>query len=373
MNAVPADPVWTGLLPRMPESGEEIVISESAARARHTMLRRADGDDLSPLPPPAADGEDASRVAHAVPTGTAAWAWDAEAWIAHPDRLIDDAKRRGLDRLFITLPITAGAVRDPGLLRLFLRRAHAAGIEVDAVEGDPGMIDGDGLAAAVARARAIAAFQAAAPPGERLAGVQYDIEPYVRPGWRDREDSYLAWADSIRTLASTLGTTVDLVAPFWLAGTDRGRAMLDRAAPAVRMVTAMAYRTNPAAIQRIAEPMLAWGTRQGKPVRIALEAGRLEDETETRFVQAARGTLALFPGDPPRVTLLDHADALPGATMFAVAGKTHIRAAALSYQGDEAAMLRDAARLRPIFGAWPGFAGFAFHGVAWPSIASSTK
>lgn len=491
LSAAPVNMVWNGLLPRMPEAGEQIVISQVAGAegARHAALRRRADDGAAPaalpidrpllpaafalpfgveercavrkeagewriecragvkpagvriglgdqhwprgavlnlavrsdgasgfamairrgegdvaaphplrppasifaVPPgdnnetvslnliaPATGGrvalEDVRLVARTVPTDdAAAWAWDAGAWTARPERLIADAKRRGLRRLFIALPIEAGSVRNPGSLRVFLRRAHAAGIGVDAVEGDPDMVEGEGLAAAVVRARAIAAFQAAAPPGERLSGVQYDVEPYIRPGWRDRDGSYLSWADSIRTLAGAAGTAVDLVVPFWLAGTERGRAMLDRAAPAVRMVTAMAYRTDPAAIERIAEPMLAWGARRGTPVRIALEAGRLDDEIETRFVQAPRGTLALFPGDPPRVTLLEVADTVPGATMFAAAGRTEIRAAALSFQGDEAAMIRDAAGLRSVFGAWPEFAGFVFHGVAWSPAASSPK
>ena len=300
-------------------------------------------------------------------TRSGAWSWDDRAWLAHPEMLVADAKRRGLDRLFVAIPIVAGAVRDPAKLRGFLRDARAAGIGVDAVEGDPDMVDGEGLAAAVARARAIRAFQAEAPPGERLSGVQYDIEPYIRPGWRDREDSYLAWADSILTLSRTLGATVDLVAPFWLASTERGRIMLDRAAPAVRMVTVMAYRTDPVTIERVAEPALAWASRRGKPLRIALESGRLDDETETRYVEATRGTLALVPGDAPRLMLLDAAGTLPGARMFEATGRTHIRAATLSFLGDEATMVRDAAQLRPVFGAWPQFAGFAFHGLRWPA------
>lgn len=293
----------------------------------------------------------------------AAWAWSPAAWRGDAGaRLIAAARSRRLDRLFVGLDVARGRVGHAAALQRFVRAAAAAGIAVEAVEGDPAMA-GDGLAAALARARAIAAYQRSAPVAARLAGVQYDIEPYVEPGWRGDAAAYRAWADAVRALAAELGEPVDLVLPFWLADMPEGRAMLDRVAPALRMVTVMAYRRDPDGIERAAAPLLGWGTAAGKPVRVALEAERLADETEVRYAPAPRGTLAVHPGPPLRAELFATERRVAGARMYARRGETLVRAAALSFLGDEAAMRAAAETLRPTFAAWPSFAGYAFHGL----------
>lgn len=297
--------------------------------------------------------------------GAAAWAWEPQAWRFRGDELIASARARDLERLFISLTIAQGRVRDARKLQGFVAAAHDAGIAIEAVEGDPEMV-GEGLAPALLRARAIAAYQAASPPAARLDGLQYDVEPYILPGWRDRDDSYRRWGDAILALSEAAGMKVNLVAPFWLANSERGRLMLDRAAPAVRMVTAMAYRTEAQALQCVAEPLLAWGAAHDKPVRLALEAGPLLEEEETHFIRADEGTLALQHGQHPRLNLLDRPGKASNASMWRAAGTSNIRAADLSFLGDETQMRRTADNLAPMFSAWPSFAGFAFHGYRWP-------
>lgn len=316
---------------------------------------------------PAAGGEIALtdlRLESATPrpAPTAAWAWEERRWRADSAALIEAAHRRGLERLFVSLSMRDGAVSHAAALQRFIRAARHRGIAVEAVEGDPDMA-GSGLPTALARARAIAAFQAATPADARLAGIQYDIEPYVRPDWRDRDASYRQWGRNVAALGAAAAAKVDLVVPFWLASSRRGRAMLDEAAPALRMVTVMAYRSDADAVERIAEPLLAWGVRRELPVRLALEAGPLDDEVEFSFRPAVRGTLALFPDG--RLLLYDRPVAIPGAQMLAATRQQPIRAASLSFLGDEARMTATAARLRPRFSAWPSFAGYAFHGLDW--------
>lgn len=360
----------TGFAVAVVPQGHDAVAAEPIA-APETRLALAAQDDAGAvqvvLIAPAAARQIAVadlRLERAVtrPAPIAAWAWEARRWREHPSALIAAARRRGIERLFVSLPIRGGAVSHAAALQRFIRAAARSGIAVEAVEGDPDMA-GRGLPAALARARAIAAFQAAAPADARLAGLQYDIEPYIGPGWRDRDASYRQWGQSVAALAAAAGEKVDLVVPFWLASSRRGRAMLDTAAPALRMVTAMAYRSEADAIERIAEPLLAWGVRRDRPVRLALESGPLDDEIEYSFRPAARGTLALFPDR--RLQLYDRPVEIPGAQMLAVAGQVPIRAAGLSFMGDEARMTATAERLRPSFAAWPSFAGYAFHGLDW--------
>jgi hypothetical protein len=243
--------------------------------------------------------------------------------------------------------------------------AGAAGIKVEAVEGDPRMILPEGLAAATARGRAFAAYQQRAGPGERLAGIQYDVEPYVLAAWGRNPVGYSAWADAVLRLREAAGERVDLVLPFWVAQEEEGRAFLGRIAPAVRILTIMSYRTELPLLTQVAEPLLAWGVAEGVKVRLALEAGALQDESEQVFRPAAAGTLAVTPGEEPRVLLLAAPAAIPGAQMYARRSASVVPAKLLSFLGDEEAMRDLARRTEPLFSAWPSFVGFAFHGLKW--------
>jgi hypothetical protein len=227
------------------------------------------------------------------------------------------------------------------------------------------MILPDGLAAATARASAFAAYQKQAAPEERLAGIQYDVEPYVLAGWGRHPVGYSAWADSVLRLREAAGERVDLVVPFWIAYEEEGRSFLGRIAPAVRMLTVMSYRTELPLLTQVAEPLLAWGAAEGVKVRLALESGNLADETEQVFRPAAEGTLAVTPGAEPRVLLLAASGSVAGARMYAQQSTVSVPARRLSFLGREEAMMDLARRTEPLFSAWPSFAGFAFHGLKW--------
>jgi hypothetical protein len=296
-----------------------------------------------------------------------AWAWSIDLWRRTPEALVAAARSRNVSRLFVSLDIVGEVVRDPGALGRFIRLARAAGIAVDAVEGDPEMVYLDGLRQALIRARAFAAYQRRSPIAERLTGIQYDVEPYILPAWGSGTATYAGWSDAIVQLAGAAGQPVDLVVPFWIVGSDDGLGFLDRIASSVRMLTVMSYRTQAPVLGRIVQPLLAWGSRYAKPVRLSLEAGPLPDEVEEVFRPAPTGTLAVLPGAQPRVQRFASPRAVPGATMYRFHQRTTIRGSAQSFLGREAAMRDMANRTAPTFSAWPAFSGFALHGLSWPT------
>jgi hypothetical protein len=297
----------------------------------------------------------------------AAWAWSVDLWRTTPEALVVAARSRNVTRLFVSLDIVGEVVRDPRALGHFVGLAHAAGIAVDAVEGDPEMVQADGLRQALIRARAFAAYQRRAPIGERLAGIQYDVEPYILPAWGTGTATYAGWSDAIVQLAGAAGQPVDLVLPFWIAGGDEGLGFLDRVAGSVRMLTVMSYRTQAPVLARIAQPLLTWGSRHAKSVRLSLEAGPLPDEIEEVFRPAPTGTLAVLPGAQPRVQLYATPLSVAGATMYRFHQRTTIRGSAQSFLGREEAMRDIAAQTAPTFSAWSAFSGFALHGLSWPT------
>ena len=295
-----------------------------------------------------------------------AWAWNPALWQGDPAPLIASAVQRRIRRLFVTLDVEDGKVRHVAALRRFVRAAARSGIEVEAVEGDPHMVLASGLPAALARARAFTAYQQTAGEHEKLAGLQYDVEPYVLPEWGKEPATYKGWADAILQLSHAAREPVDLVLPFRLIELAQGRELLRRTKAAVRGVTIMSYRTQASSLAQIAEPFLAWGTREGKPIRLALEAGPIEDEVEQVYREAPFGTLAVLPGSQPQILILEKPSAIAGARMFRAQLPETVRGDRISFLGEEARMMEMARRTTPAFSSWPSFAGFALHGLEWP-------
>lgn len=297
-------------------------------------------------------------------TPLTAWAWQPALWRSSPDALLVQAEAKNIRRLHISVEVARGQVTDAPALARFVRAAAARGIAIDAVEGDPRMVRPDGRTHALARARAIAAYQRAAAPPERLSTIQYDVEPYLLPEFgADPAATLAAWSTLLRDLAQTLGAPIDAVIPFWLLNTPDGAAALDALAGRLSALTVMAYRTDPALVTVFAEPALAWGRAHDVPVRVALEAGPLADETERLYAAAPAGPLALVESANGAAVIALRTDRrLPNA--LAPAGPpTLVRAAKISFLGDEAQLRATAAALLPHLSAWPAFAGLSLHGL----------
>jgi hypothetical protein len=302
----------------------------------------------------------------AAPAARTAWAWDPARWRTAPEALVDAAIARGVNRLHVALEVDDGRVRHARALAHFVGLANVKGVAVDAVEGDPRMVRASERAPALARAHAIAAYQRQAAPPQRLAGIQYDIEPYLLPEFgADRAGTLAAWSSLLGDLAVALDMPIDAVVPFWLIDAADGRKALDAVAGRLRQLTVMAYRTDPSLVTVISEPMLAWGRTNGVPVRIALEMGPLADETEQRFVRAADGPLSLLGIDGGIVAVLAKRNAAiaDAATLGTAGPAVAVRAAAQSFLGDEGRLRAAAGDLDSRLAAWPSFAGLSFHGL----------
>lgn len=298
------------------------------------------------------------------PAPRSTWVWNRGEWRERGEALLDWAAGEKLGELFIVVTLEEGRVKDPDALAAFVRRARARGILVGAVEGDPHMVLPHHRAAAAARARAYAAYNAAAAPDARLAGIQFDIEPYllpehVLPAARLNAE-YLATAAALREAAGAL--PLEFVVPFWW---DDNREVLDGLARSADSLAVMDYRTDPAQIVRFAVPFLDWAAAHGKRARIALEAGALPAETQRRYRRAADGE----PGDMLHVTLggqqvlvlLRQPAALPGARAYRLSGTREIDGSATTFHRNKDALRALLPRLEADFGAWPGFGGIALH------------
>jgi hypothetical protein len=292
----------------------------------------------------------------------ASWVWNADAWQQQPDEVIARATRYGIRLLFISIPANAGKVAAPEKLASFIERAAAHGIAVWSVDGDPHMVLPQEQSAAVRRVRAYAAFNAT-HPATRIGGLQFDVEPYLLPGYDNASGEWEArYLDLARALHRAAGSLpLEFVVPFWWG--DKA-ALLDRLAPYASGLSVMDYRTDAAEILRFGAPFLDWGNSHRKQVRIALESGPVEAESRRRYVKATSGELWLIQADRTKLLLLlKEAQPNPAGPAFRLAGSTLSDVCATSFMGDAARLKKLLPELESDFSAWDSFAGLALHEV----------
>lgn len=299
------------------------------------------------------------------PAPRSTWIWNRGEWMDKGDELLAWAKKENIGELFIVVTLDGPQVRDPQLLRAFVRKASAAGITVTSVEGDPHMALPNHRAATADRARAFAAYNRDSSPDERLRAMQFDVEPYLLPdavlppNQRDRE--YLAMARALREAAGDM--PLEFVVPFWWW--DKSE-LLDELAKVADGLAVMDYRTAPDEIMRFAVPFLDWAAVYNKRVHIALEAGRVGAERQRRYVRAdaneAGELLLAQAGETPVLVLLRQPAKAAGGQLYRFSSERILDGSATSFYGDKEKLRKLLPELERDLGAWEGFAGIALHG-----------
>lgn len=348
--------------------------------------RRAAANTVFPLPPVIAtephgfsllcpDGAGELRIETlelrgglaAIDARRATWVWRGDLALADIDDFIAALLADDIRTLFLAVPMagTPPAVSNADSLATLIARTHELGIQTWAVEGDPAAVTRRGREHFLQRTRALAAFNAGQPEGRRLLGVQYDIEPYLLPGFElAREDWLREYLDTLRQLRNELSVPMEAAVPFWWSGLSvDGQPVLTAMQPLVDGLTIMNYRTDPEQLQRLAEPYLAWGVRQQRYVRIALESVALPDQTLTHFRRGHRGRLwQLKLGNADVLLLLANPAGNPSGPTFSRAYSTEIPASGTTFRGRRKQLDQSLPTLVQHWSAWPSFAGAALHG-----------
>lgn len=298
----------------------------------------------------------------AVPT-RATWVWQASAWRDQPQTVLALAQRHRIQTLFVTVPLANGAVASPAELQHFVQLARSAGLSVWAVDGDPRMVLPGEHAKAAARATAYAGYNQRAPAPARLTGVQFDVEPYLLPGYdlatEAWEHHYTVLVKALHTAAS--GLPLEMVVPFWWGHKS---TLLDTIAPNVSSLTVMDYRTSSADITRFAQPFLDWGMRQKKSVRIALEAGPVAPETQRHFAPQAIGELwQVQLAGQDYLLLLAEPAANPHGAAYRQVSSNSLSGTDTSFHGQADKLSEVLPELEALFTTWPAFGGMALHEV----------
>ena len=296
----------------------------------------------------------------------ATWIWQVDVWRNATPALWKQLLDLNANLLYVTVPVNKdlAVVADSSALQTFVRAATERGITVWAVAGDPQAVLVSERPTWIRRAKAYAEYNRSVDPKSRLGGVQYDIEPYLVPGYSESPEIWKqAYLDTLSELRQASPLPLEVVVPFWWTKEMvAGRFLLDDLASRVDSLTVMDYRTDSWEIQEQAIPFLIWGKRYGKAVRIALEIGPIVEETRFRFRRADQGELwAVSMGDLPIFIRINHARHNPFGTTFRLEQEITVTGVATSFHDHRDALFTQLPILEQALSAWPNFSGVALH------------
>jgi hypothetical protein len=353
---------WLGVLPGQAETGDRLAIT---AREKSGEILGIEEEKLRPPQPSRHLPSRQAAMGATLAKLPAAWVWNPQTWRADPGALIAAASRAGVGAFYISVSIAGDEIQDAAALVAFILQCGEAGIEVYAVEGDPKMITEEGLAFAVSRARALAAFRSAHPQAT-LAGVQYDIEPYLLASFgADPKAAWMRWSAALHSLSDALGEPVDAVIPYWIEDSPGGEDALAAARPALRSITIMAYRTELGQIMDAAAPALIFAERAGLPATVGLEAGAIAEERRSIFRRAVAGDLHLAGlGDVTAALLLDAPQPGTETRAFRRSHSVLSDPTRVSFFGRTPRLFDVARSLTTALTAYPAAQRIAFHGLS---------
>ena len=296
-----------------------------------------------------------------VPAARAAWVRDARRWQENAADVFTRAQRWGITKLYARVPFNASGIADPQALAGFVADASGRGIEVWALLADTAEGDSERTPLAAAGS-ALADYNSAVSVEAQIKGVEVEYAPERL--WRYTPDpggAAQAFLDRLQPLKPVLGMPLGAAVPTWFP-TDPSIA--ERWATSLDVMTVIADKTDPTDIRRAVARFLAWGTRRGRPVEVALEATPLDDSERGRFLRAESGELWLISlaGSDALVLLKESASALPGLA-FQQEEVVPVPATSRSFAGQGAELREALGPLGRALGAWPSFEGVAFHGL----------
>lgn len=291
----------------------------------------------------------------------ATWVWNQAMWQQKADSVFVQAKRHNVKIVFLSIPVQDARVLQSAELSSFIRRATENNIQVWAVDGDPRMVLPSEQASAANRVVAYRNYNAEVAPDERIAGVQFDVEPYLLPGYDLAENDWnVRYVELVSALKQGAGPMpLEMVVPYWWG--DK-KDLLQSIAPHVSGIVVMDYRTREEDVLRFAMPFLHWGDEYKKTVRIALEAGPIEGETVRQYVRAERGELSFVSvGDISVALLARQPYAGYGNPVYRFASSSELDGSATTFHRNPAELMMMMPRLEAQFASWASFGGLALH------------
>lgn len=224
------------------------------------------------------------------------WVWQPSFWQATPvDSELEKLSAWGIKSVYIFIPMEEHRVIiEAEKLSQFISNASRKGIRVYAVDGDPTAIMPKYHEIYVRRTQTYVEYNNSISEDARLAGIQYDIEPYSLPGfWLNPEIYYANHVQLLQKLkASATDLKIEAAVPtsYLMNPHAKGLTFLNEIRGLIDTLVVMDYRTDQGKIIAQAKPFLAWGKSSQVPIKVALEVGELDNTELQLFTRAQQGT-----------------------------------------------------------------------------------
>ncbi len=330
------------------------------------------------------DRPGASSVPVIAAGGKSLWVWHTSELMADGAALHELAtmvQQRGIDRVYLQLPsaLTQAATRVDGrvvqeavdstaltALGSVIEALTEAGAAVDALDGAASFALSENHATVESDVASVIRYNEAAPPEARFAGVHYDIEPYLLPGFGGAQrveivTGYLTILERVAAMTASAELRFEVAIPFWFDSVrvhrpsseiDGGlsfRLLSEAVIDIVDAVAIMDYRTRANGSNgtvALAASELEYASERGKRVRIGLETGFLPDQDLLRF--EGEGERGRPRGDSPRPWIIVGSSAAGGRLYVVPAAKLAELPARLLHDGIDTASVRHWQAARPV-------------------------
>ena len=297
------------------------------------------------------------------------WNWETRTWNTSPEQFITKIKSKGINQVYLQLAIENETIKFKEQLSQLLDIAYENQIKIFAVEGSPDMVIGSGLKNAIRRNKIIKQFCSMREDKPCLAGIQYDIEPYVLKEYnQDANHFWQLWNNAIEMLSQSWGDKIDVVIPFWLLNKDIDEQIIKNIESFyISKYIIMAYRTNYEDIYHISKDWLTWGDQNEKKIIIALENGLLDEEVQSFYIPIMTNDEVEKFGSNDNNVILQHKNN-PRGDNDVYSNSSHLSARIgnneISFMGDEEKLFETVRLLENDLAQWRSFDGIALHGLA---------
>lgn len=290
----------------------------------------------------------------------ATWIWHKQDWLHSPANLLDWAQHYHISKLYVQIDIQDNVIVDEEQLVEFLGEAHKRSIDVYAVEGDADMITGKGQDLAFQRAQTLAAFQKRLPENTKLAGLQFDIEPYTDPKHSaDPSRMWVNWAATLMKMHEIWAGPIDVIIPYWIQNSSAGKNALDSIKD-LGSFTVMIYRTNEKEINAISARWLMWGEKFNTKISVALENGPVNGPAKVYFTPSTETNKHNYRSV---LLVLSRTDNRKDKTVYQFDHIEQPEADKISFLKRTEDLNGVLSRLHPYFKAFSSFNGLAIHGL----------
>ncbi|MCX8575255.1 MULTISPECIES: hypothetical protein [unclassified Gilliamella] len=280
----------------------------------------------------------------------AMWNWKATTWNNSPNQFITKIKSKGINQIYLQLFIENQQIEYEEQLINLLDIAFQNGIEIIAVEGAAEMILESGLQNAIERNQIIKQFCQRRINKPCLAGIQYDIEPYLLSDYDQNKDLiWQQWAQAIKKLSESWGGKIEIVVPFWLKDINQSKQIIQFIEPYSLKYIIMVYRTDYELIYDISAKWLSWGDENLHKIVIALENGILSEEFE-KYYSYDQTNSEIEEGSNDENSNVNSTDHIVDFTE-------------ISFEGNEDELFGMINALTEVFSNWSSFDGFAINGL----------